>query len=161
MTFNKGLGALLSPPDNRDYQIKDYIPVKSSGNLPKEFMLAKPTTKDQMAVGACVAFSLGSHKSIQEFLERGAWIDYSEMFIYANRSDNDYHGEGMYPREALKQLQKYGVCEKYLLPQVVPYSRKPKLTEEMFENAKYQKIQSYARCNTLDEIKSNVFLMVE
>jgi hypothetical protein len=35
---------------------------------------------------------------------------FSPSYIYGNREDFGYMGEGMYPREALSQLKKSGTC---------------------------------------------------
>lgn len=107
-----GTGFIPSELDERDYGI-DKIGIKYNNAEDKNYFLVKyiPNVYDQKNIGQCVAFSLAKIKEAQELKERGVRIRFSNSFIYANRDDRDYQGEGMYPRQALKRLSKYGTSK--------------------------------------------------
>lgn len=83
--------------------------------------------------------------------------DFSRGFIYANRKTTDYQGEGMFVRQALKQLNHCGDCEYEVFPWNETY---PKVKARLEENkndylakAEPFKIINYFRCYTQDEVK--------
>ncbi|MEI6296283.1 MAG: C1 family peptidase [bacterium] len=104
-------GAIPSPKDDRDYNISMYTPIKTE--FAPNYMIPEKTTSvyDQGAYGMCVAFSLSEIKEIQEAKERGINTRYSPAFIYGNRVDGDWMGEGMISRQALARLTADGVCD--------------------------------------------------
>ena len=100
------LGAIESPVDLRDY---DYSMLAGAADveIPESFELDYDIpVQNQGNVGSCVAHAL---------MEMKSYIDnemYSIGFIYGNRNDDDYQGNGLVPREALKHLVKDGDCFK-------------------------------------------------
>lgn len=155
MDFTYSYGALPSPHDYRDYPVAKVIPM---GTYPKEYMPELLKIKNQGSVGACVAFALSTIKEYQEYKERGVYQEYSPAFIYNNRAPEHYQGEGMYPREALKQLQKDGVCRYNSLPGIKHYpQQKNLLTPNVFRDALPQKVKTYALVNTVEEVKNAVY----
>lgn len=150
-------GCLLSPYDARDYQAKDYI---AKGISPKEYMPAElAPILDQGNVGSCVAHAIATLKFYQEWRERKTAVQWSTDFIYHNRLESDWQGEGMVIREALSQLHKCGVCEFVDLPTNTDY---PNIGTKnciiaLAEEAKPQKIKSYVRCNNMDEICEAIY----
>ena len=153
---NYTFGAMPSPHDYRDYPVTSLIPTQS---FPEEFtpkVLTK--VKNQGSVGACVAYSISTIKEYQELRERGFKQEFSANFAYGNRADDHWQGEGMYPREALKMLQKYGICEEELMPGIWNYPHQKRLyNESIYKNALPQKIGSYALVNTFAEAKNAIF----
>lgn len=148
-------GALPSPHDYRDYPVSKVIPM---GAYPEEYRPQPTKIYNQGNVGACVAFALATIKEYQERKERGVYTQYSFNFIYGNRADTDYQGEGMYPREALKQLQKYGVCKHDEMPGIWNYPAQKKLfTPEIYKSALPQRVATYAAVNTPEEVKNAVY----
>lgn len=151
-----GLGCLPSPPDRRDYHIASFFPVETV--LPEEYMpKVLIPAMNQGGVGACVAYGLELATAYHEYKERSKLERFSQNYIYANREPDHHQGEGMYPREALKMLSRYGVCrsDKYPKTYPLPYSMlKGTLTPEMNADAVYQRILSYAALYTDDEIKT-------
>lgn len=102
------LGALPSPKDPRDFVRPAAAMVAP---MPAKFMLGRVPTKDQSAIGACVAFGTSSAKETEATHEhKREYKRLSEGFIYGNGlEDSNFHrGVGSYPREVLKQLQKFG-----------------------------------------------------
>lgn len=148
-------GVIPSPHDYRDYPVAKVIPM---GAYPEEFIPELTKIKNQGSVGACVAFALSTIKEFQECKEKTFYTEYSANFIYGNRAETDYQGEGMYPREALKRLLDYGVCKESLMPGIWNYPAQKKLfTEEIYKDALPQKIKTYAAINTVEEVKNAVY----
>ena len=146
-------GALKSPKDLRDYKI-----AKSSMKieLPKEFVLNHAHIKNQGEVNSCVAHSLSS------ILELKDGINYSTGWIYGYRPDEYYQGQGMYISEALKTLLKVGYLSNEELNSNVEMNEAKEIVNKNIENYKIKadkrKITSYARLNTVDEIKQAMYL---
>lgn len=158
MDYNHGFGgALLSPIDNRDYKIKNYL---AKGYRPKEVRpnLFLPV-ENQGNIGCCVAEALAAMKSYQEYKERKTIIQFSTDFIYHNRSANDFQGKGMYTREALSQLVKYGVPEKKYLPTKTEYPdfTTKNIVKALYDLAKPQVIFSYLSGDNDDDICEAIY----
>ncbi len=156
-------GFIPSNPDERDYGL-DKLNVSMAGQYPDEFVIKYlPDIYNQGNIGMCVGFSLAKIKESQEHKERGVKVRYSPAFIYANRDVRDYQGEGMMPRQALKQLSKYGTVDydKFNLLEVYPVC-KNELTlriNELLPLAISQRIKTYVRLTNNEEIMS--FLIAE
>ena len=152
MKIHHTTGAMLSPPDSRDYKAKDYL---ARGARPAEYHpeLLAPV-EDQGDIGCCVAQALAAAKTYMEYRERKSMIPYSVDFIYHNRLSNHYQGEGMFLREALSQLCKDGVPERQHLPTVTPYPSAAiaQVIAALKGLAKPQIISSYVSCDTDSEV---------
>lgn len=148
-------GAIPSPLDSNDFHIAKFVQIERE--FPEKFIWdVGQRIITQGSVGACVAASVTLIKEIQEKYERGVYENYSAQFIYSNRSKTDYQGEGMYPRQALKRLQDFGVPPENALPGLNHYGNfgSDKLTPWQYKSAEPQKIGAYARLYTPDEIKA-------
>ena len=169
-------GCLLSPYDERDYKAKDYI---ARGSIPDEFCETDLEVLNQGSVGSCVAHAIASYKYIQSRRNFAYYLKlytlsysntvnkilnfiqkhFSTDFIYHNRGINDYQGEGMYVRQALSQLCKYGDCEfKYLptnthYPNSITYKR----VQSAKDNASSHLNDIYYRCEDDEDIKETIY----
>jgi hypothetical protein len=146
-----------SPRDSRDYPVTAVAPKLNT--FPSEFRIPYyGVVKNQGEIGSCVAHSLSYTREIQEDEQSGEYKKFSVGFIYGNRQPGDLQDEGMYPREALNGLVKYGVVTNDLFPYNLTYPQvKQKLLPIMpslIEQAKPYRISSYFRINTIDELKS-------
>ncbi len=105
-------GLKLSPRDDRDFKLSNITsitsthPVEYKTNLPQGFI------QNQFGFNMCVAFQLAYERRLTELKQSAFDNKFSEGWIYANRDTSDWQGTGMYMREGLKQLQKYGTCKK-------------------------------------------------
>lgn len=120
--FKYTLGSLFSIPDVRDYVAHSN---KSDDEIPKEFTLNYlPAIKNQGAVGSCVAHSLATVAEYYTKKETGKKTKMSTGYIYGNRMFSTHKGSGMYTRDALKTMTKYGdVPYEYFPDNVeVPYA---------------------------------------
>lgn len=150
-------GAIPSPIDHRDYRAKDYIIM---GIRPKEYVPEDlAPILNQGNIGSCVAHALVTMKWYQEHKERKSTVQYSTDYIYHNRLETDYQGNGMIVREALSQLHKCGVCEYVNLPTNTAYPNKgtKNCIIALSEEAKPQKINTYVRCANTDEICAAIY----
>lgn len=149
----------LSPEDKRDYKVEDVV--KAVVALPEEYESKGTAILNQGSVGSCVAHSCATTMMTCEEKELNSHNDYSRGYIYANRAATDFKGEGMYPRQALKQLNKYGD----VLYEDFPYNIEwPKILEQLEKSGKDElaikaadhKIVSYFRCWDEYDIKTAV-----
>lgn len=151
---------MLSPDDDRDYDEKDAC-IALICDLPKEYISKKTKILDQEKIGSCVAHASSTILSQNDAANFGKYNEYSRGFIYANRSDSDWQGEGMHTREALKHLNHDGVCLHCDFPYNDEYRIvKNKLLEnkeELYSKASQYRITSYYRCNNVDEIKRSIY----
>lgn len=149
---------LLSPEDSRDFTLEKIS--KAAVQLPDKYESKGTEILNQQAVNSCVAHSCASTMMTCEEKEFSAHNNYSRGYIYANRREADYQGEGMYPRQALKQLNKCGD----VLYDEFPYNeeypqikyRLKDIEEELAEKASQHKIVNYYRCYTPNDIKTTV-----
>lgn len=152
-------GVKLSPKDDRDFKISKLI-VKSR-KLPTKFCREIPFIKNQDDINSCVAHSLDICKRSIEFEQMGKQKNFSTKYIYGNRSDSMYQDEGMIPREALKTLKNFGICENYLFPgnSDYPTSKSEYLANKikLDENAINYRISAFARLYTVDDIKEALY----
>lgn len=152
-------GCLPSPHDDRDYTFEKVA--LASSNIPITYLNNGMSILDQGSIGSCVAHSCATAFGYGELSNgKNNTHDMSRGFIYANRKDSDYQGEGMYIRQALKQLNHDGDCEQVVFPWNETY---PKVKRRLNANKKIYlnkaepyKILNYFRCYTEDEIKLTV-----
>ena len=147
---------LLSPEDKRDYRAKDVFMAVVA--LPEEYESKGTPILNQGQVSSCVAHSCVTTMMTCEEKELNKHNDYSRGYIYGNRASLDFKGEGMYPRQALKQRNKGGDVLYDYLPYNIEWPQiKNKLDEcgrdELSIKAADHKIISYFRCYDEDDIK--------
>ena len=118
-------GALFSKPD-----VRDYVASTTLSEFPVEFELDMPKIKNQGSVGSCVAHSLSTIAEYFNEKETGKYEEMSTGYIYGNRRLSTHKGSGMYMRDAIKTMAKYGDVpyEYFPLNVEVPYAI------EKFEN---------------------------
>jgi C1A family cysteine protease len=144
-----GFGVILSPPDPRDYLIKQIAPIEE---YPSTIRLDdKYSVRNQYFCGTCVG------KASASLLSAGHEIDLSSLYIYARCKELDGYpsSEGTFPRIALKVMQKEGSCRDITLPysELKACTVMPKITNVMTTEAADFKIGSYARLYYQTDIK--------
>jgi hypothetical protein len=155
------LGAMLSPPDDRDKTLNDFG-IALLGALPQAYIHPYiPTVGNQGSYGMCVAFAISSIIESLEYQERGRRVPYSKAWIYGNREQDDFQGEGMYSREGLKQVSRLGTPELSLLPIIGTYPAcKDAISKDinlLLPNAISQKIKGYVRLRNIQEVKTFIY----
>lgn len=151
-----------SPPDERDYTVANVHMTVSP--LPESYKKTGMSVLNQGSIGSCVAHSIatamgyGELKATEDENGKGGKAhDFSRGFLYGNRNDNDWQGEGMYIRQALKHLNHEGDCLyadfkfNKTYPQVKALIDKDR--ENLFSKALPYKVLNYFRLYTQEEIK--------
>lgn len=154
-----GFGALPSPKDIRDYRLA--AAALTTVKLPESYMLEPARIKCQGSHPTCVAHALSSLVEYFNLRDSGFNYLFSTDFIYGCRTDDDYLGEGMYLRDGLKVIQKYGDVRHSQLPgnTDVPTARKKVFAD--FENLAIEalpnRISTYYRISSLNELKYAIY----
>ena len=154
-----GFGAIPSPPDIRDYVLSS--PNLNISNLPTTFLNPPLKIKNQGNCQTCVAHTLASLIEFHNMKDSKVYTRFSTDFIYGCRLDSDYFGEGMYLRDGLKVIQKYGDVEYSLLPGNTntpqAYSKVNNNFQELKEKAFPNRISTYYKINSLEELKYSLY----
>ena len=157
--IKKSFGAIFSPKDIRDYKLKDTV--ASAINFPQTFRLVKMPVKNQEDKPTCVAFSLAGLIEYHNKKETGKNIRFSTDFIYGNREADDYRGDGMVVREALKSVQKYGDVTYADMPGNnnvnVAISKVSKQIDVLKDKAYPNRISTYFKIKSISDLKYALF----
>lgn len=143
---------LVSPFDIRDYKV-----AVTAVEFPESFMLPEVTVKNQGSTGSCVAHACSSVVEFHNKRQEGTDVVFSTEFIYGYRPAGYYVGEGMYIRNALKTLREIGDCPvadlkgNHKCPEAMKVVEAR--LEELKDKAYPHRISTYAKVNTVDEIK--------
>ena len=156
------LGALKPKVDKRDYRI-----AAGASELPDFYMCEDlPPVKNQRSVSSCVAHATSSILEFFNKKETGKFIPLSTNFIYGMQGVAFGRLEGgMYLRDACKIVKEYGdATEKSVngnteQPKCTEWL-KEKLTDEIYDEAKNFRVESYAKCTTAKDIKAKAIIAV-
>ena len=157
MNWGKGLGAIKSPKDVRDYRAACTV---STQYFPDDFELWMPEVKDQGTIGSCVAHSLAT---VVEYFSHEQGDDTRTMstgYIYGNRTSSVHTGEGMIVRDALATTCTYGTVPN----EFFPYNIEVPVAIQVFENKAIElyphgypnRFTSYYRLNSDNDIKASL-----
>lgn len=149
-------GAKFSKPDVRDYKVKM---VASATVLPESYECPDmPDALDQGNVSSCVAHALAL---IVEWHSRRQGDSASRMstaFIYGNRMNSVYSGEGMVTRDAIDAVTKCGTCEKNDLPRNIEVPEAIEYFKENYfklcDKAYPNRFTAYAGLGSDDSVKA-------
>jgi len=152
MRLNKDL-IKPSPYDERDYKLK------ADRTFPKEYHIPNPPPiYDQGPTGMCAGFAIASVLGWLHWKETGTYKRVSPSMIYAHRTSSHWQGEGMYPRQALQMVQKYGACFYDDFEVLGTYDE---VQEEFLKKEKHYKalaaqqaIKTYYHLSTVEELKT-------
>tara|TARA_Y100000310_G_scaffold335963_1_gene419308 strand:+ start:4322 stop:5158 length:837 start_codon:yes stop_codon:yes gene_type:complete len=163
------LGAVRDPNDQRDYRIRDHVHQAAAPSV-VDYEAQMSAVKDQGNRGSCVAHGACAVKEWQEAHQRGfeKEFDLSEEWLYHLIALPD---GGAYPRDVMKALARYGVCEEKRMP----YDKKKSDISEVYStslhlpmrerhevmrrnrrmlgDARKYRCGPYVRLRTIDELK--------
>jgi hypothetical protein len=149
------LNEFMSPHDSRDFVVESSLNPNQKYPASLDLRPDLPEVWDQGLDGPCSAFSVAAIKNWQEKMDYGLTNKLSYDFVYDLRSNKPE--SGMYPRDTMKILQKYGI------PTSDTYSKNVKRRDAnrknftppqpVLDEASNHKIKSYARVNTIDGLK--------
>jgi C1A family cysteine protease len=149
-------GWLPDLPDNRDhmYGAVRKIPAK----LPAQIDLRPgcSTVEDQGDLGSCTANALAGALEFLMRKDKARFFDMSRLFIYYNERvvENSVRTDsGAMIRDGIKTLVKQGACTEKNWPyNIAKFAAKP--PKACYTEALNYQILSYARINTLDEMRA-------
>ena len=152
-----GFGCLESPYDVRDYVLAS---PNVGEDLPDNFLIDSIIVKNQGNKNTCTAYALAETIEYHNYKDSNQYLIFSTEFIYGFRnidSDDDYLGEGMYLRDGLKIIQKYGDVLEQDLPGNHDVSKAMKSVTSNIDHLKTlaydNRISTYYKTKTVDEIK--------
>lgn len=125
--------------------------------FPEEFVISGLSKiENQAQTSMCVAMAASTMLESTK-LTNDSSIEFSPAFIYCNRSDDDWLGDGMFMDQALNNIRKHGCCELSRFNEIDDYNSLMSIFDarydELIENAKNYKIKSFYKLSALDEIK--------
>lgn len=142
-------GAIPSPPDERDYTV-----CARAQKFPEEFRLQRLPRIKQQLVGDCVAHSSAY---LFEYLFQKI---FGAGFTYGYRPDGYSQNQGMIPRDAANTAVNAGnvLLSTYRKELEMPSMKKDvdKHLAQLLKLAAARKIASYARCFTINDIKTQL-----
>lgn len=148
------LGALKSPFDARDYKLV----ASATEAYPETFELPKVSVKNQGSVGSCVAHAASSIVEYHHKRQHNEKKSFSTEFIYGLRDVGYYVGDGMYVRNALNTLRKYGDVPLADLRGNNNYQKAMENVSSKFDELKEKayphRVSSYFRVYDQDSIKN-------
>lgn len=107
---------------------------------------------NQGGTGMCIDYALTAIKTLQEWKERGQRQDMGLGYLYGNRLDGHWRGEGLVMREALETLYKMGEPTADVYNVTGTYERCAAYYQDNRERAdkaaRPQRVKAYARCQT-------------
>lgn len=112
--YIEAFGAIESKIDVRDYQVA--CAAAPNVELPEVFELNMRAVKNQHSVSSCVAHALAAVVEYFNFMQEKTDTTMSTEFIYGNRINHTYTDKGMFIRDALENLRKYGTCPNSSMP---------------------------------------------
>jgi len=154
-------GCIKSPFDANDYICKDIIP--NNLIVPKNYKSEYNKVLHQGHVNSCVAHTCANITHITTYKEENIFKDFSVGFVYGNRKNGYWQGEGMIQREAMKILKNNGICEKEMFDYNIEVPRLYKIFNDninnsILSNAKNYRITSYYTLNNVNDVKKSLFL---
>ena len=157
-----GMGCIKPAYDRRDYQFADLISGVQKKDFPVEYIPSNYHVFDQADTQMCCACAIAGSRYIYELRDSGNEKLFSPGYIYGNRFESSvldgvYEGEGMYLKDAMKQLIQKGICYYDTHNMISLYSFCKSYyqhnMEKMDTEAHPFRISSYYAVNTTSEIK--------
>jgi C1A family cysteine protease len=149
-------GWLPDIPDHRDYRYGALR--KIPARLPARIDLRPwcPPVEDQQELGSCTANALAGALEFLMRKDKVRFADLSRLFIYYNERVIEHTVKtdaGAMIRDGIKTLVKQGACPEGSWPyDIAKFAVKP--TRKCYAEALDYQILSYARINTLDEMRT-------
>lgn len=151
-------GAIFSKPDVRDYKMKL---VMGGVDLPEEYECPDmPEVKNQGSICSCVAHALATIVEWHSRRQGDSPEEMSTAFIYGNRLNSVWTGEGMVTRDAVDVVKKCGTCEKRYLPknietpEAIDYFKKNYY--ELSDKAFKYRFTAYTKVNDIETMKASL-----
>lgn len=159
--IEKGTGAVLNNPDNRDIHIIAAVGVMATHPKKNITDISMLVHEDQMNLGTCVGQSEGKGEEYRDYKETGAVTRLSKRFLYTQcKLQDGFTEQGTQPRIAAKILKEIGIPKAILVPDdnALPYDKYLSVTVDnaILTDASTYRTAGFAFCYTLDDIKTAI-----
>lgn len=145
-------GMIPSPPDERDYPLSKAV-AYAAAPISDICVSWEPSPVNQGDKGVCAAVTLAGIIEAQEFKQRGVDTLMSIMYLYGNRPEGTYQGEGMVPRELLQTATRFGTPRRVLLSDIADYpTSKAAITPALDGEGIPNRIRGYVRLSSLQDV---------
>ena len=102
MTASRGLGALPSPPDDRDFDADTLLAALPTLALPAHYSVRRlPDPLDQGNTPQCVAYSAAALKAWADKRDQGHWFHFNEHLFFTRIGGGP---DGAYVRDAMREM---------------------------------------------------------
>ena len=151
-----GKGYIPDEVDTRDYIARAAAPIEEQTISYRPFM--KPI-RSQGQESTCVAFSTSATKEYYDNKQRNRSDYFSPRFLYTEckKIDGIPNEDGTYPRTAMQVLNTLGVAPESDWPYNLGPHSQPRV-QTIYDDAKPQVIQAYARLATVQDMIANLLL---
>lgn len=156
-------GVIPSPPDERDWHIDRCLDLPAGSAMdtfPKTYTVPwLPPLKDQDKTNSCTAYVLALIFECIYHKRFGEKTDYSTGYLYGNRFETDYKGEGEIMRDAVKGACVHGDVKACIWDNNFEVPKAIEVFEAAYPKLKafVQKlIKGYVRIRGEDEAKAHL-----
>lgn len=144
------LDVVQSPEDTRDWIAETILTVAQYPATLDLRTYCQPI-RNQGSQGACAAMAGAAMKEAHEYKDYKLREYLSPQYIYNMRANKT--SSGMYMRDLMSILTKYGVCKE----STYPYLTTSTITNEITTEANKFRIKGYASIATIDGLKNALF----
>lgn len=149
-------GWLPDLPDNRDHLYGAVSKIPASLPAKADLRPLCSAVEDQKDLGSCTANALAGALEYLMNKDKVTFVDISRLFIYYNERVIEHTVKtdaGAMIRDGIKTLAKQGACTEKNWPyDIAKFTVKP--PKKCYTEALDRQILSYARLNTLDEMRA-------
>lgn len=149
------LNEFMSPYDSRDYIVESINHPDQEYPDELDYRSELPRAWNQGVDGPCSAYSAAAIKTWHELKDVNLTEDLSPYFVYHLR--NNYPDSGMYPRDTMNILKKYGIAKSKSFKKS-KMKRLEDIPKEVLDEASNYRIKGYARVNTIDGLKKSLYI---
>lgn len=144
------LDVVPSPEDTRDWSAERLLTIATFPSTLDLRGLCQPI-RNQGSQGACAAMAGSAMKEVHEYKDYALHEYLSPQYIYNMRPNKTT--SGMYMRDLMKILSKYGVCKET----TYPYTTTMTITKAITSEANKFRIKGYASISTIDGLKASLY----
>jgi C1A family cysteine protease len=141
--------------DQKDWRDYIYTPTRAPLKDRVDLRPWSSAVEDQGHLGSCLSNAIvGAYELLIKREAPTQYEELSRLFIYYNGrllEGNVENDEGLYVRDGIKSVRKYGACSEKLWPYVIDqFAVTP--TENCYQDARTRNIKNYYRIDSFEDI---------
>jgi C1A family cysteine protease len=141
--------------DQKDWRDLIYTPTRNPLKDRVDLRPWSSAVEDQGHLGSCLSNAIvGAYELLIKREAPTQYEELSRLFIYYNGrllEGNVENDEGLYVRDGIKSVRKYGACSEKLWPYVIDqFAVTP--TENCYQDARTRNIKNYYRIDSFEDI---------